>query len=127
MNRKRNQALLDKLRDDRNRLMGELAAIDRTIAYLIQSETDPASMPERGSAKTLLLDLLREVKYDGLNAEVAWSMAKKRGMTLKRGTAGSNLSRMKADGVVTYDGDRYRLPEFTRQPPLEVVAGGKGS
>lgn len=125
--RKRNkmQDAIDKLIAERTRLLGEVAGIDRAIT-LLQADTTENSPPARGNAKTLLIDLLREVQFNGLNATIAEEMAKKRGKILKRGTAGSNLSRMKADEVVTYDGNRYRLPEFTRQPPLAVV-GGKGS
>jgi hypothetical protein len=41
-------------------------------------------------------------------------MAAKRGVDLKRGTAASNLSRLKTDGALVHDGQRYRLPEFSR-------------
>jgi len=112
------------------RMNGEIAGIERAISML-QGDGETTSSPEptgeragRGKAKTLLLDLLREVGTSGLNATVAEEIAKRRSLDLKRGTAASNLSRLKADGVVVYDGDKYRLPEFARQPGLTVVPGG---
>ena len=125
MLRKRNQDLIDKLIADRNHLLGKIEGLDSAIA-LLRADAGLSTAPERGSAKTLLIDLLNEAQFEGLNANIAEEMAKKRGKTLKRGTAGSNLSRMKAEGIVTYDGDKYRLPQFTRQAALAVVAG-KGS
>ena len=62
-----------------------------------------------------MLDLAREAKAAGLNANISVKMAAKRGVALKRGTAASNLSRLKTDGALVHDGHRYRLPEFARR------------
>jgi hypothetical protein len=66
------------------------------------------------NVKALLLDLAREAKAEGLNANISVKMAAKRGVALKRGTAASNLSRLKTDGALVHDGQRYKLPEFAR-------------
>jgi hypothetical protein len=80
------------------------------------------------NVKGILIDLAREAAGSGLNARTAVQMAEKKGIKLKRGTAASNLSRLKADGVFVHDGKKYRLPEFTRQQlQLAVHSGGKGS
>lgn len=78
------------------------------------------------NVKGILIDLAREAAGSGLNARNAVLMAEKKGIKLKRGTAASNLSRLKADGVLVHDGKRYKLPEFTRSQLL-VHAGGKSS
>ena len=130
--RKAMKRSIQKLIDERDRLRSELAAYTATITgriagletaiALLQKDdgedgTDNApAKAARGEAKTLLLDLLREVGTTGLNAAIAEEIAKRRGILLKRETAASNLSRLKADGVVLHDGERYRLPEFARQP-----------
>ena len=117
------KATVKKLADERDRLLNEIAALQNKIAglelamaVLMRDDTQQADADQgkRGNAKRLLLDLLHEVRETGLNATSAVEMAAKRGAKLERGTAASNLSRMKADNVVTYDGERYRLPEFTR-------------
>ena len=130
------QKSIQRLVDERDKLRreladftvamsGRIAGIERAIALLQQDDDDPSS-PDgekagRGEAKGLLLDLLREVGTTGLNAAMAEEIAQHRGLVLKRGTAASNLSRLKADGVVVHDGDRYRLPEFARHSGLVVV------
>jgi hypothetical protein len=120
-------ALIEALKAERVRLQGELTGIEKAITLAEHPfAAAPLERPQRGNAKTLLIDLLQEVKEGGLNASLAEQLAAQRGKVLKRGTAGSNLSRMKADGVVNYDGDKYRLPQYTRAPLL-AVAGGKVS
>jgi len=132
------QKNVQKLIDERDRLRAELSAFTATmtgriaglesaISLLQRDDGEPepqdGAKSGRGEAKTLLLDLLREVGTSGLNAAIAEQIAKRRGIVLKRGTAASNLSRLKADGVVAHDGDKYRLPEFARQPGFVVVPG----
>jgi hypothetical protein len=102
----------------RNKLEGlELAIslLGKGQAEEPRPETKPAS-----NIKVLLHELAREAKGDGLNANIAVQMAAKRGIVLKRGTAASNLSRLKTDGALIYDGNRYRLPEFARQKSYGV-------
>ena len=53
--------------------------------------------------------MLKEAGKTGLNANSAVEMAKRRGIELDRGTVSSTLSRMKRDGAVDHDGERYRL------------------
>ena len=124
------------LTEERSRLVAEMEALRNKIegfdaAILLLQRNDGAhgaiqETSQRGNAKALILDLLREVEATGLNATSAKELAARRGITLKRETAASNLSRLKADGVVIHDGERYRLPEFIR-PQLSLHAGGKSS
>lgn len=106
----------------RNKLDGlELAIklLEKGQVEELPSEAKPAS-----NIKVLLLDLAREVKADGLNANIAVQLAAKRGINLKRGTAASNLSRLKTDNALVHDGDRYRLPEFARRPTRVILDAG---
>jgi hypothetical protein len=86
----------------------------------------PASIT---NVKGLLLDLARECGGGGINANIAVQLANKKGIPLLRGTAASNLSRLKADGALVHDGDKYKLPEHTRSPQMQLAvhAGGKSS
>lgn len=132
------QRNVQRLIEERDRLRAELATFTAAMTgriagiesaiFLLQHEDDEPAAPERnkssrGEAKTLLLDLLRDVGTSGLNAAIAEQIAQRRGLVLKLGTAASNLSRLKADGVIVHDGNRYRLPEFARQPGFAVVNG----
>ena len=126
------KASLQKLVSERDRLLAQIESLksevkgmERAIQLLEHEEVAEqvsARTTKRGDAKTVLLDLLREVGTTGLNASTAVAMAERRGSKLERGTAASNLSRMKADGVVIHDGEKYRLPEF--RPTMTVVQGG---
>jgi hypothetical protein len=127
------KANVQRLLDERDRLMDESDALQNRIAGLElaisllakdDGESPATATSGRGKAKELLLDLLKEVGTTGLNASSAVEIAARRGVTLARGTAASNLSRMKKDGVVTYDGERYRLPEFSRSKVVNLSATG---
>lgn len=131
------KANVQRLVEERDRLLAQMTAIKNKIEglelamQLMEQDKSQPQVPEadtskRGQAKNILLELLREVGTSGLNATSAVEMAVRRGVRLERGTAASNLSRMKADKVITYDNDKYRLPEFSR-PPMTVVHGGAKS
>lgn len=64
----------------------------------------------RSSVKEEVLSLLIDAGKNGLNASTAIILADKKGVTLQRGTVSSLLSRLKNEGTVTHDGERYRLP-----------------
>jgi hypothetical protein len=125
-----------KLAEERDKLLHEIATIQAKVDGLelaisvLQRDSDekPSGLIDRlkRATKEILLELLHEVRETGLNAGIAVELAAKRDYALPRGSAASTLSRMKADGVVTYDGKVYRLPEYDR-PQLEIHMGGKGS
>lgn len=108
----------DRLRIELATLTGEIAGLDRAIALMRENGDTSSEEPSRsgrGEAKIVVLDLLDAAGAEGLNALIAEDMAKARGITLNRGTAASNLSRLKKDGAVVHDGERYRLAKFARQ------------
>ena len=80
---------------------------------------DDSGRARRGAVKEALFDLLKEAGATGLNAHNAVEMAKLRGIELDRGTVSSTLSRMKKDGAVVHDGERYRLKD------REVAVAGR--
>jgi hypothetical protein len=108
----------------RNKLSGLELAIS-----ILEKGDEAVARPEQTSAtnlKVLLLDLAREAGPSGLNANIAVQLANKHGIKLLRGSAASNLSRLKADNVLVHDGKVYKLPEFAR-PQLQLAVVGKGS
>lgn len=104
----------DRLLRQKEALENQIAGIERAIA-LIDGEGDAPKQRQSGarSTKRTVLDLLQEVGTSGLNATTAVEIAHRRGVTLDRGSVSSLLSRLKKDGVLTYDGDRYRLTRFS--------------
>lgn len=116
----------DRLLRQREALENQIAGLERAISLFDREDVDPPqaqSSHVRGKVKSLVLDLLREVGTTGLNAQTATDLADRRGVSLGRDSVSSLLSRLKKDGVVSYDGDRYRLMEFSRQdaPRFAVV------
>jgi hypothetical protein len=112
----------DKLLDQIEALKHRIGGLELAISLLERDDDEQPSQPRgaRGKTKELVLSLLKDAGTSGLNALSAVQMAELRNATLARGSAASTLSRLKADGAVAYDGDRYRLMEFTR-PKVAVV------
>jgi hypothetical protein len=122
------KANVQRLLEQRDKLLVEIDALKNKVAGLemaiglLGNEEDgqgqPLSAVARLNLKATILDLLKEAGTTGLNATSAVEIAGRRGVTLNRGSVASNLSRMVKDKAVTYDGARYRLPEFTARPVL---------
>jgi len=117
------KADMQRLIEQRDRLLVEMEALKNKVAglemaiSLLDGEepgqreaTAPAAA--RSSVKGAILDLLREVGTTGLNAATAVEIASRRGIALDKQTVSSLLSRLKRDGVVVYENDRYRLAQF---------------
>lgn len=107
----------DKYKAEMEALRNQIIGLEMAITVLEADGSEPIederqTRARRGNVKGALLDLLQEVGQGGLNALTAVEIAKRRGIDLDRGTISSLLSRLKRDGVVDHDGDRYRL----RQP-----------
>lgn len=66
----------------------------------------------RGNLKETVLTLAQEVADKGMSAEECMSLAERKGIKLVRGSVSSLLSRLKADDVLFFDGQRYRLKEY---------------
>jgi len=94
-----------------------------TIESLIRHHNGEPAVVEfsgrrrRSNVKGTLLDMLKEAGRGGLNAAKAVEISERRGESLERNTVSSLLSRLKADGVVSYDGTVYRLTEFMPSKP----------
>ncbi|HEV7409943.1 MAG TPA: hypothetical protein VGO01_15795 [Bradyrhizobium sp.] len=107
----------------------KIAGIDLAISIIEKGEQAAPTGNNQVSAtnlKVLLLNLARDAGAAGFNSNSAVELAKKRGIKLLRGSAASNLSRLKALGLLVHDGTVYKLPEFSR-PQLQLAVGGKGS
>lgn len=105
----------------RDHLVGEVLALQNKITGLdmaiavFQDEYDhreETSNADKQSVKGMLLRLLEEAGATGLNAALAVRTATRRGIDLDRGSVSSMLSRFKREGVVIYDGEKYRLRRY---------------
>lgn len=106
----------DKLRMEMEALRARLDEVE-TLIRLVGGEVtkEPATdqRPRRGDLKEIVLSLMSEAGEAGLSsAECVTAAQAKRGVVLQPASVSSLLSRLKADGVLAYDGERYRLKEF---------------
>ncbi len=125
------KANVQRLTEQRNKLLAEIEALKNQVTGLEMaigllgnedtSDGPPMAAISRINLKATILDLLKEAGTTGLNATSAVEVAARRNIQLNRASVASNLSRMVKDKAATYDGNRYRLPEFTSKPVL--VAG----
>jgi hypothetical protein len=107
------------LRDMKSRLdviereIEKLTAQKEIILEMMGAQPDePQKRAKKGSVKNAVIDLLESAGERGLSASQAITRGKERGMELDRGSVSSLLSRLKSDGVVSYDGERYRLKKY---------------
>lgn len=129
------ESQMARLWEQAEALRNKVAGIEVAIALL---QGGPPKAPElpigdvsATNVKDLILTLAKDAGATGLNANSAVKMAANRNIKLLRGTAASNLSRLKALGLLVHDGKVYRLPEFVRQTVHHLTAvgitGGKSS
>lgn len=107
----------DRLRADIDALRARLDEVESLIRLMsgdAPRETAPtAAKPRRGDLKDVVLSLYDEAGEAGLSsAECVAAAAEKKGVALQASSVSSLLSRLKADDVLMYDGERYRLKKF---------------
>jgi hypothetical protein len=107
----------DKLRAEIEAAKARLDEVESLIRIMTGEATPSAPVPQqrarRGDLKDVVLSLYDEAGETGLSSAECVSAAKeKRGADLQPASVSSLLSRLKADGVLFYDGERYRLKRF---------------
>lgn len=117
----KSQANMKLLLDRRDKLKGELDALRARldeVESLIRAMTgapvpEIVAKPRRGDLKEIILSLYEEAAEGGLSTvECVAEASTRRGVLLQPASVSSALSRFKADGVLMYDGERYRLKKF---------------
>lgn len=107
----------DKLRSDMEAIRARIDEVEGLIRAMGGDPPPEAQVlrkPRRGDLKDVVLSLYDEAAETGLSAAECVSVAQKsRGVTLQPASVSSLLSRLKADDVLMYDGERYRLKRFS--------------
>ena len=109
--------LLVEIEAMRNKVAGLELALSLIGAEATAPEEREKPRETRGLRQTLT-ELLRESGTTGLNATSAVEVAQRRGVHLDRQSVASTLSRMKKDGEVVYNGERYKLVQFASASDL---------
>ncbi len=127
-------ASLRLLEDRRNQLRAELGTVKARLDEVesLLRVMGGEGMPEpsvtapgrtkRGDLNNIVLSLCEQAGEAGLSSAECVEKASKAGTALKPASVSSLLSRLKADGVLMYDGERYRLKRFAG--PRNAVMGG---
>lgn len=102
----------DRLLRQREALDNQIAGIERAISLVGDEVCVSPAQKRRTSTKSVVLDLLEDVGTTGLNASIAVDLADRRGISIERASTSSLLSRLKSDGIVVFDGDKYRLKKY---------------
>jgi transposase len=119
----------DQLHREMEALKNKISGIDFAIGLIdaeLKPEVQPVTFRDSGrvNVKGTILEMLKECGFTGMNAITAVDMAQRRGITLDRASVSSLLSRLKKEGTLVYDGERYKLPEFARELPGLKIAHG---
>jgi len=98
-----------------------LQAQEKVLADLLaemKGETPaPKSQRTRSpSVKPLVIDIMRDVGEMGATSREVDEMVRRHIPTVANDTVGSVLSRLKGDGALVYDGDRYYEKRFAPAP-----------
>ncbi|MBX9596648.1 MAG: hypothetical protein K2X46_19950 [Roseomonas sp.] len=106
----------DQLRAEieaRKARLDEVESLIRMLSGEPPQEMPQARKPRRGDLKEAVLALYEQAGEGGLSSAECVTAAKSaHGLDLQTGSVSSLLSRLKADGILMYDGERYRLRRF---------------
>lgn len=77
-----------------------------------------STMPRKRSPaiKPLVLDIMQGAGFTGATSGEVDEAVRRTVPGVAKDTVGSILSRLKGDGALTYDGDRYYVKQFTPKP-----------
>ena len=121
------------LRERRDKLRAEVQGVQTRldeVEFMLRTlgdetaKVEEAKRTRRGDLKDIVLAMYEEAGEAGLSTQACIRWAKeRRGVDLQPASVSSLLSRLKADGVLFFDGDRYRLKRFAgpRNPNREAV------
>ena len=91
----------------------EVEGLIRRMSGEPVAEQPQQRKPRRGGLKEIILEVYEDAGEAGLTtAECIAAAQEKRGIALAPASVSSTLSRFKADDVLMYDGERYRLKKF---------------
>ena len=95
------------------RLQGERAGLMRAKSLLTGDTAPPAEPRKRAaSVKPLVLDIMSSVAVAGATTAEVDAKVRETVPAVAKDTVGSILSRLKSEGALVYEGDRYYEKRF---------------
>lgn len=107
---------IDRIESEIGRLNAQLEVL---LELKAEANGEPSpSAPRRRSAKIkpLVLDIMARAGFAGATTADVDREVREKVPTVAKDTVGSILSRLKGDGALTYDGERYYEKRFTPAP-----------
>lgn len=77
---------------------------------------DKATRKRSANVKPVVLDTMGEAGFAGATSGEVDEIVRRKVPTVAKDTVGSILSRLKADGALVYDGERYYEKRFAPKP-----------
>ena len=104
------------------RIRAEIARLKAQEEVLLELKAhasgEPPATPRKRSPniKPLVLDIMSRAGWAGATSSDVDKEVREKVPTVAKDTVGSILSRLKSDGALTYDGERYYEKRFTPAP-----------
>lgn len=120
---------LERIRADIARLRAQEDALEGLMRKMLGEDTStppPAEKAARrrsANVKPLVLAIMNHAGFVGRTSAEVDEEVRKAVPTVAKDTVGSLLSRLKADGALTFDGERYYEKQFTPKPTAPFEGG----
>jgi hypothetical protein len=107
---------LARIRAEMEKLKAQEEVLLKLLAHA-NGEPGPSAPRKRSpSIKPLVLDIMARAGFTGATSAEVDKEVRQNVPTVAKDTVGSILSRLKSDGALTYDGERYYEKRFTPPP-----------
>jgi hypothetical protein len=113
-------AEIARLQARREAFVDALAIVSGTASLPL---TAPSSRRRSAGVKPLVLDIMANVGENGAASADVTDRVKEKMPAVTKDTVGSVLSRLKADGALVHDGERYYDKRFAPKPPQSPFEG----
>ena len=110
------QGELQRVRDEIATLRVKEALLEDLLSKL-SGEPAPKRVKTRSpNVKPLVLDIMHEAGVSGATSAEVDQLVREKVPTVAKDTVGSVLSRLKSDGALVHDGERYYEKQFAPEP-----------
>lgn len=110
------QEELDRVRASIDKLRIEEDTLERMLRRMNGQSGSKRERPRSPSVKPLVLDVMKNAGTRGATSVEVDQLVRRDVPSVAKDTVSSVLSRLKADGALVYEGDRYYEKQFAPEP-----------
>lgn len=110
------QGELQRVRAEIERLRIEEALLEKMLGKMSGSPEPKGSRARSPNVKPIVLDIMRDAGHSGATSAEVDRLVRQKVPTVAKHTVGSVLSRLKSDGALVHDGERYYEKQFAPEP-----------